>query len=221
MKWICLWNCSETAPKLLWNSFDSKIALKLLRICSETTLKVLWNSFDSKIALKLLRNCSEIALKILWLEIAFLTLYVSNINRILLIETIRCFLVQYWTRVDSKWMGQMNFLLIRISCIQYFIHFMQISMKYSRSKLSSLIPFNIQWISVYLFMFNFSKLWSRPRGLSESNGNELTGQSERCTLVCTAVPHGSRYFTTTSERVMGISYPCSSTLPVARECSAA
>ena len=57
-----LWNCSETARKLLGN------ALKLLWNCSKialrTALKLLWNC--SKIALKLLWNCSKTALKLLW-----------------------------------------------------------------------------------------------------------------------------------------------------------
>ena len=76
-----LWNCSETAPKLLWKCFKicsesaSKSALKVLqnllwncfKICSKTVLKLLWNYLKTvlKTAMKLLWNCYETALKLL------------------------------------------------------------------------------------------------------------------------------------------------------------
>ena len=60
---------SETALKLLWNSYETALKLlwncsELIWNCSETALKLLWNSYET--TLKLVWNCTEIALQLLW-----------------------------------------------------------------------------------------------------------------------------------------------------------
>ena len=67
---VLLWNCSETARKLLGNcsetarKCDWTIAFCFRQCMNQTYLEMLW--FCSEIALKLLWNCSETALKLLW-----------------------------------------------------------------------------------------------------------------------------------------------------------